>query len=101
MVNESFSDIFKRLRRKEGYTQRELAKAIGVSNTYIYFIEHDRYLPALKSDFVNRVAEVLKIDESTLRSALEYARACKKIPTLFPPEMAKIVLTAMEEHPWR
>lgn len=69
-----FGQYFKELRREHKFTQRELAKKIGVSHTYISKIENDA-LPAPSRDMLENVAKVYKMD-----SANDLLIAAKIIP---------------------
>jgi len=55
MKNIAF--ILKEIRRREGYSIKELSKATNVSNKTIGDIEHGNKLP--NKDFVKRLSEVL------------------------------------------
>jgi DNA-binding XRE family transcriptional regulator len=43
----TFGDLLKYLRRRAGYTQRELSIAVGYSDTQISRLEHNERLPDL------------------------------------------------------
>lgn len=69
-----FGQYFKELRREHKFTQRELAKRIGVSHTYISKIENGA-LPAPSRDMLENVAKTYRMD-----SANDLLIAAKIIP---------------------
>lgn len=69
-----FGQYFKELRREHKFTQRELAKRINVSHTYISKIENGA-LPAPSREMLENVARVYRLD-----SANELLIAAKIIP---------------------
>lgn len=48
-TNENYSDFIKRVRAKSKYTQQELATALGVERTTIYYWEIEKRTPSLKN----------------------------------------------------
>lgn len=54
-----------RIRRQKGWTQRELAKAAGLSHDYISAIERGKGIPSLKTLAI--IAEKLGVDIKELR----------------------------------
>ena len=53
-----FGQYFRELRRENKFTQRELAKKIGVSHTYISKIENGHYVPSIP--VLKRIADGLE-----------------------------------------
>ena len=49
-MNNKTGEIIERYRKEKGYTQGELAKKLGVSNTAISKWEHGNNLPDIPSD---------------------------------------------------
>lgn len=54
----------KKHRRARGFTQEELAAEVGVSSTYIGFIEQSKRQPAI--DTLDKIARALKVKLSEL-----------------------------------
>ncbi len=63
-----FGERVRQLRTQRGLTQRDLAKSIGVSDTYISKVENEKLhfgdYPSEK--FIHKLAEVLQADEDEL-----------------------------------
>lgn len=49
----------KKLREEKGYTQEDLGEIIGVTSTYIGFIEQGRKVPSIKT--TNKIAKALGV----------------------------------------
>ena len=47
-------------RAEKGYTQDELAAAVGISRNYISDLENERYTPSVKT--LSRIAKKLEMD---------------------------------------
>lgn len=47
-------------RTEKGYTQDELAAAVGISRNYISDLENERYTPSVKT--LSRIAKELEMD---------------------------------------
>ena len=52
------------LRKKRRMTQEDLAEKVGVSATYIGFIEQGRYAPSL--DLLEKIAKILRVKVNEL-----------------------------------
>lgn len=57
---EFISKKFKEYRKKQGYTQAQLAEKVGLNDQHISRIENADYQPSLNTFF--KIIEVLKID---------------------------------------
>lgn len=66
--SETLGEILRQIRKKQGYTQQELADKTGVSSAYIGSIENSKKLPSLK--LALRLSEVLSIDKEMVFSCL-------------------------------
>jgi DNA-binding XRE family transcriptional regulator len=58
----TFGDLLKYLRRRAGYTQRELSIAVGYSDTQISRLEHNERLPDVAT-LTARFLPVLQLDK--------------------------------------
>jgi|GEM_PF-807468 Predicted transcriptional regulators len=74
VMNKSFGQHLKELRRSANVSQRDLADKAGVDYTYISKVENDR-LPPPSAETIEKISEILGADSTDL---LSYA---KKIPT--------------------
>ena len=61
---KSLGKKIQRKRKALGLTQDELAEKVGISLTYMGFIEQGRYAPSL--EVLNKIAKVLKVPLSDL-----------------------------------
>jgi transcriptional regulator with XRE-family HTH domain len=61
----SFGEIIKEQRKKLGFTQRQLAEMVGVSDAYICSLEGDKRSPPPYYNVVS-IAEALKLDAEWL-----------------------------------
>ena len=61
---KSLGKKIQRKRKDLGLTQDELAEKVGISLTYMGFIEQGRYAPSL--EVLNKIAKALKIPLSDL-----------------------------------
>ena len=75
----TFGDLLKYLRRRAGYTQRELSIAVGYSDTQISRLEHNERLPDLAT-LTARFLPILELDKEPQVSArlLELAAAVRR-----------------------
>ena len=75
----TFGDLLKYLRRRAGYTQRELSIAVGYSDTQISRLEHNERLPDLAT-LTARFLPVLDLEEEPEVAArlLELAAAVRR-----------------------
>jgi len=60
----STGENIRRLRREDGYTQKDLARIIGVKATYISALERDIRRPGRK--LIPLLCDALGVDEMTL-----------------------------------
>jgi transcriptional regulator with XRE-family HTH domain len=65
-VSQSFGQIIRQARKDKGYSQRELAKLIGLDFTYLSKLENDRADYAPKEDVIRSLARNLDLDEEEL-----------------------------------
>ncbi len=98
--NETLGQRVSRLRKKEGYTQVELAKKIGITQVLISDYERNRIRPHY--EMIIRIAIALNVTTDELlgltplkntqkQQNLQIQRRIKKIEAL-PPEKQKIIL---------
>ena len=60
---------FKSKRAEKGYTQDELAAAVGISRNYISDLENERYIPSVKT--LSKLAKELGMDLNFLMEMSE------------------------------
>jgi transcriptional regulator with XRE-family HTH domain len=65
-VSENFSSLIRTARKKKGYSQRELAKLVGLDFTYLSKLENDRAEYPPKEDLIRKIARELSLDEEEL-----------------------------------
>jgi transcriptional regulator with XRE-family HTH domain len=65
-MNKKFGDIIRQARKDKGYSQRELAKFIGLDFTYLSKLENDRADYPPKEDVIRAIARNLSLDEEEL-----------------------------------
>jgi len=65
-VKQKFSEIIRNARKEKGYSQRELAKILGLDFTYLSKLENDRADYAPKEDVIRALAKNLDLDEEEL-----------------------------------
>ena len=77
-----FGQYFKDLRREHKFTQRELAKRIGVCHTYISKIENGA-LPAPSREMLENVANVYHLEtiRISIDSCKDYSKGCQNSHT--------------------
>jgi WD40 repeat protein/transcriptional regulator with XRE-family HTH domain len=75
----TFGDLLKYLRRRAGYTQRELSIAVGYSDTQISRLEHNERLPD-QATLTARFLPILQLDREpeVARRLLELAAAVRR-----------------------
>ena len=59
-----FNNLIKEKRENKNLTQEEVAKAIGITRSYLCDIENGRYSPSLKTSI--KIATYLEIDLNSL-----------------------------------
>jgi HTH-type transcriptional regulator, competence development regulator len=65
-VTENFGTLIRQKRKDKGYSQRELAKLIGLDFTYLSKLENNRAEYAPKEDVIRDIAHNLDLDEEAL-----------------------------------
>jgi transcriptional regulator with XRE-family HTH domain len=65
-VEKSFGKLIRQARKDKGYSQRELAKFLGVDFTYLSKLENDRADYAPKEEVIRGLARNLSLDEEEL-----------------------------------
>ena len=108
---ESFGELIKQARKDKGYSQKELAKKLGVDFTYLSKLENDRGDYAPKEQVIRGLARHLDLEEEELiflagRIPQEDEELIKQhyknMPTLFRrmrenPEFARKVFRQAKE----
>jgi len=61
-----FGMLIKEARKQKGYTQRQLAKQLGIDFTYLSKLENSRPDYAPKEELIRKLAEYLNLDEEEL-----------------------------------
>lgn len=61
-----FGILIKEARKQKGYTQRDLAKKLGIDFTYLSKLENNRPDYAPKEDLIRKLADYLNLDEEEL-----------------------------------
>lgn len=62
----NFGSLIKQARKEKGYSQRELAKKLGVDFTYLSKLENDSAKYAPKEDVIRKLAHYLNLEEKKL-----------------------------------
>ncbi len=62
----SFGILIKQARKDKGYSQRELAKQLGVDFTYLSKLENENAKYAPKEELIRKLAHVLTLEEDKL-----------------------------------
>lgn len=65
-MNKKFGDLIRQARKDKGYSQRELARQIGLDFTYLSKLENDRADYAPKEDVIRAIARNLNLDQEEL-----------------------------------
>ncbi|NES69658.1 MAG: helix-turn-helix transcriptional regulator [Okeania sp. SIO2D1] len=65
-MEKSFGKLIRKARKEKGYSQRELAKFLGVDFTYLSKLENDRADYAPKEEVIRGLARNLDLDEEEL-----------------------------------
>ena len=63
---KSFGQLILQARKEKGYSQRDLAKLVGLDFTYLSKLENDRADYAPKEDAIRKLAEHLELDAEEL-----------------------------------
>lgn len=65
-MNKKFGDLIRQARKDKGYSQRQLARQIGLDFTYLSKLENDRADYAPKEDVIRAIARNLNLDQEEL-----------------------------------
>lgn len=65
-MNQSFGQLLRQARKGKGYSQRELAKRLGLDFTYLSKLENNRADYPPKEDIIRALARHLNLDEEEL-----------------------------------
>ena len=65
-MDQSFGTLIRQARKEKGYSQRQLAKLLGVDFTYLSKLENDRADYAPKEEVIRSLAIHLDLDEEEL-----------------------------------
>lgn len=63
---EKFGELIRQARKEKGYSQRDLAKLLGLDFTYLSKLENDRADYAPKEEAIRAIAHHLSLDEEEL-----------------------------------
>lgn len=97
---ESFGEVFRKARKANRITLRQISQYVGKSIGYLSDIEHDRKRPP-KLDTVVKIEEALKIEDQKLLKLAANLR--KKIPDevsrrfRMTPKLSQVLLRADED----
>ncbi|MBL1209631.1 helix-turn-helix transcriptional regulator [Geminocystis sp. GBBB08] len=61
-----FGILIKEARKQKGYTQRDLAKKLGIDFTYLSKLENNRPDYAPKEELIRKLADCLDLEENEL-----------------------------------
>ena len=64
MKKETLGTVLKQRRGAYAYTQRELARKLGVKSSHVAYLENGRRLPSLS--LLSRIADTLELDKKRL-----------------------------------
>ena len=93
-MNEKFGEIVRARRRELNLTEKQIADATNISQSYVSHIEKSRKVP---SDYVvNKLATVLKYDRDSLRLLAGYA-PLGELPTIKVSEHSPEVINLTNE----
>jgi len=62
----NFGELIKQARKKQGYSQRELAEKLGIDFTYLSKLENDRVEYAPKEELIIAMAKYLNLEQNEL-----------------------------------
>lgn len=65
-VEENFGQLIRQARKDKGYSQRELARRLGLDFTYLSKLENNRADYAPKEEVIRSLARNLDLDEEEL-----------------------------------
>lgn len=112
-MSQSFGQFIRQARKDKGYSQRDLAKLVGLDFTYLSKLENNRADYAPKEDVIRRLAHELEIDPDELiflagripEQDEEFLKQnYKSMPALFRrmkdnPEFAKRIFNEVTDPP--
>lgn len=98
-MEKSFGNLIRTARKDQGYSQRELAKHLGVDFTYLSKLENDHADYAPKEEVIRRLAKNLNLNPEELiflagRIPQQYEEVLKQNPR----EM-QVLFQRMKENP--
>lgn len=96
-MTQSFGKTLLALRRRQGVTQRKLAKLIGVDFSYISKIENDR-LPPPAADRVIAMAKALRVAPATLLALTGKLPSRVEETVSTSPAAQEFLLEAQQHH---
>jgi len=76
----NFGQRLKQLRQSKGWSQPELAQAIGIEQSYLSKLENDKSAPS--PDMLNRILEAFDIDIETLLQGMDEAEIRKHLRSI-------------------
>ncbi|MBZ8181629.1 MAG: helix-turn-helix transcriptional regulator [Oscillatoria sp. PMC 1051.18] len=65
-MSKNFGQLIRQARKDKGYSQRELAKLLGLDFTYLSKLENERAQYAPKEEIIRGLARHLDLDEEEL-----------------------------------
>ena len=65
-MSQTFGEVIRAARKEKGYSQRELAKQIGLDFTYLSKLENNRADYAPKENVIRIIAQKLDLNEEEL-----------------------------------
>ena len=65
-MEQTFGEVIRAARKEKGYSQRELAKQIGLDFTYLSKLENNRADYAPKENVIRIIAQKLNLNEEEL-----------------------------------
>jgi len=97
----NFGEKLKQLRQNKGWSQPELAGAIGIEQSYLSKLENDKSVPS--PDMLNRILEAFEIDIDTLLEDVdesEIRNQLKAIPMVSGHLQAQLELAQKKSRRW-
>jgi transcriptional regulator with XRE-family HTH domain len=93
---ETFGKLVQARRLEKGYSQRHLAKLVGVDYSYISKIENDRVLYPPKPAIIDRMTIHLELDSDALKDLLartdrEDINILRGLVKLYPKKMTLLL----------
>ncbi|MCL2931343.1 MAG: helix-turn-helix domain-containing protein [Trichodesmium sp. MAG_R03] len=98
-MEKSFGNLIRKARKDKGYSQRELAKHLGVDFTYLSKLENDHADYAPKEEVIRRLAKNLNLNpEELIFLAGRIPQQYEEILKQNPREML-VLFQRMQENP--